>query len=141
VNFRSEISAVDRGVTRVALAGDLDIAAARALQQSLEGLIRRGHTRLVVDLTDVAFIDSTGLGILLRTNQELRRKRGGRLAVVCPDPAMRELFELVGHNMLFPVDDTLEKALLHVSPSRRFAPRRRTEPARGGSGSPPQAPR
>lgn len=98
-----------------------------------------GHTRLLVDLTDVTFIDSTGLGVLLHIVRELRRKRG-RLAVVCPDPAMRGLFELVGHNMLFPVEETPEQALRHLTPSGRFPARRRGNPAHGpGSGPPPPA--
>ena len=85
--------------------------------------MREGHTRLLIDLSDVSFIDSSGLGVLLTINKQLGGRRG-RLAVVCPDPAMRGLFELVGHNLLFAVEETLEPALRYLSPSRRFFPRR-----------------
>jgi anti-sigma B factor antagonist len=121
-------------VTQVRLAGEVDISGARALQQSLEGLVQEGHTRLLIDLTDVTFIDSTGIGVLLHTVRVLRRKRG-RLAVLCPDPTMRGLFELVGHNMIFPVEDTLEHGLRVLTPSRRFSRRTRT-PARGPDSGP-----
>ena len=110
-------SDLDRGVTRVHLVGEVDIATAERLQRALDDLIRDGHTRLLVDLTDVSFIDSTGLGVLLHTVKQLRRRRG-RLVVLCPDPTMRGLFELVGHNLLFPVDETLERALTHLRPRR-----------------------
>jgi len=110
-------SDLDRGVTRVHLVGEVDIATAERLQGALDDLIRDGHTRLLVDLTEVSFIDSTGLGVLLHTVKQLRRRRG-RLVVLCPDPTMRALFELVGHNLLFPVDETLEKALTHLRPHR-----------------------
>ena len=105
----------------------MDISGARALQQSLDGLVRDGHTRLLIDLTDVTFIDSTGLGVLLHTVRRLRQRRGA-LAVCCPDPMMRGLFELVGHNMLFPVEETFDQALRRVTPQRRFASRQSERP-------------
>jgi anti-sigma B factor antagonist len=101
----------------------VDIARAHELQESFDALVRDGHNRLLVDLSDVSFMDSTGLGVLLRTSKELKRRRG-RLAVCCPDESMRELFELVGHNLLFPVENTREQALRLVAPQRRFFPRR-----------------
>ena len=105
----------------------MDISGARALQQSLDGLVGEGHTRLLIDLTDVSFIDSTGLGVLLHVVRTLRHRRGA-LAVCCPDPAMRGLFELVGHNMLFPVEETFDGALRRVAPRRRVASRQRERP-------------
>jgi anti-sigma B factor antagonist len=133
-----EISTLDRGVTRVRLTGELDIATAPQLRQSLDDLVREGHTRLLIDLSDATFIDSTGLGVLLHTVKQLRR-RHGRLAVLCPDPAMRGLFELVGHNLLFPVDETLDRALAHLRPPRRFDTSAGGRRAQAGSSSPPPA--
>ena len=106
---------LDRGVTRVRLSGAVDIAVAGELRRSLVKLVRDGHTRLLIDLSGVSFIDSTGLGVLLHTVKQLRPKRG-RLAVACPDPTMRRLFELIGHNLLFPVEETLDQAIAHLTP-------------------------
>jgi anti-sigma B factor antagonist len=105
-------------VTQVSLSGELDLGVAVVLRQALDDLIRDDQVRLLIDLSDVSFLDSTALGVLLNTAKKLRRRRG-RLAVLCPNPAMRELFELVGHNMLFPVDETLDRALAHLRPERR----------------------
>lgn len=109
---------LDRGVTRVRLSGAVDIAVAGELRRSLVKLVRDGHTRLLIDLSDVSFIDSTGLGVLLHTVKQLRPKHG-RLAVACPDPTMRRLFELIGHNLLFPVEETLDQAIRQLAPRRR----------------------
>jgi anti-sigma B factor antagonist len=122
-----QISTLEGGVTRVRLTGEIDLPVEQDLRQALEELIRRGHTRLLVDLSDVSFIDSSGLGVLLHV-QGLLRHRGG-LAVVCPDPAMRGMFELVGLNLLFPVDETLDQATHHLTPRRRFG-RRQGRPSR-----------
>jgi anti-sigma B factor antagonist len=86
---------------------------------SLEELVREGHTKLLIDLSAVTFIDSTGLGVFLFTFKRVRRGRG-RLAVFCPHPVMRELFELVGHNLLFPVEESFDQALAHLRPRGRF---------------------
>jgi anti-sigma B factor antagonist len=114
-----ETSKLDQGVTQVRLTGEVDAGIARQLQVALEELVREGHNRLLVDLSDVSFIDSTGLGVFLFMVKRLRRRRG-RLAVYCPNPVMRELFELVGHNLIFPVDETLDAAHAHLRPRRRF---------------------
>jgi anti-sigma B factor antagonist len=114
-----QVSTIDSGVTRVSLVGEVDASVARQLQVSLEQLVGEGHTRLLVDLSAVTFIDSTGLGVFLFTVKRLRRRRG-RLAVFCPHPVMRELFELVGHNLIFPVEATFDAALAHLRPRRRL---------------------
>lgn len=110
---------MDQGVTRVRLAGDVDASVARQLQVSLEELVGEGHSRLLIDLSAVTFIDSTGLGVFLFTVKHLRRRRG-RLAVFCPNAVMRELFELIGHNLLFAVEESFDQALAHLRPRRRF---------------------
>jgi anti-sigma B factor antagonist len=117
-----EISPLDGGVTYVRLTGDVDVAVESRVQSLLDGLVRKGHKCLLVDLTDVSFIDSAGLGVLLDTAKQLRP---GRFAVVCPDDAMRGMFELVGLNLLFLVDETVDQAVRHLRPGRRLAPRSR----------------
>jgi len=116
---------LDRGVTHVCLSGEIDLGVAVVLRQSLDDLIHDGQTRLLIDLTDVSFLDSTALGVLLHTAKKLRRRRGG-IAVVCPDPRMHQLFELVGHTLLFPVDESVDQALSHLQPERRRLGRSRT---------------
>jgi anti-sigma B factor antagonist len=130
------IVTLDRGMTQVCLVGEVDASNADELRQSLADLVRQGNTRLLIDLTDVDFIDSTGLGVLLHTVKELRAQRGS-LTVACPNPTIRELFELVGHNLLFPVDETVDQALAHLRPRRRFARRRQT--GAGAENAPPAA--
>src|SRR3954452_18580083 len=122
--FEIETQNLDRGVTQVALSGEVGIAVAPELRAQLDALIGEDHPRLLVDLSEATFIDSAALQVLLDTARELRRPRG-RFAVLCPDPDMRALFQLVGHNLIFPVDDTLDKALGHLVARPRFATRRR----------------
>lgn len=118
-----DISPLEGEVTWVKLLGDIDLTVEDPLRESLDQLIREGHRRLLVDLAGVSFIDSAGLAIMLHIAGQLRDSGG--LAVACPDPSMRGVFELVGLNLLFPVDETVDQALRHLKPHRRFAPRSR----------------
>jgi anti-sigma B factor antagonist len=79
-----EISALAGGVTRVSLAGEVDLTVTPRVELALHDVMGKGNTRLVVDLTDATFIDSTLLGLLIETFRRLQRRRG-RLVVLCPN--------------------------------------------------------
>jgi anti-anti-sigma factor len=80
----------------VLLAGELDMAAAFKLEPELDRLLAAEDVRaLVLDLADVGFVDSAGLGALLsirdRTNQ-----LGIEMAIARPSDAVRRILELTG---------------------------------------------
>ncbi len=85
---------VDRsgGDTVVRVHGDLDGDTARALNLCLCGLASGGLLDLVVDLDEVSFCDSTGLGVLLGVHRRLAGG-GGRLEVRQPAPDVRHVLE------------------------------------------------
>jgi anti-sigma B factor antagonist len=66
---------------------------------------------LVVDLRDVGFIDSTGLGVLVGALRDVRR-HGGRLQLVVRDPRLVRLLRISSLDQLFDVHDDLATALL-----------------------------
>ena len=57
--------------------------------------LEQGRCWVVVDLSDAAFLDSSGLGALTNSKRRIERK-GGRLVVVNTDDQMRRVFELTG---------------------------------------------
>jgi anti-sigma B factor antagonist len=74
------------------LSGELDsVSSAKA--SSMINQLREDIRRLVVDLTQLDFIDSTGLSVLLNLHRRLVR-RGGRLSVACPPGPVRRVFEV-----------------------------------------------
>ncbi|HET8673019.1 MAG TPA: STAS domain-containing protein [Thermoleophilaceae bacterium] len=117
--FQIVIEQRTSGVTRVRICGEADIRTAPEIQERLGELAREPRERLLIDLSEATFLDSTALAVLLETDRRLRARRG-RLAVLCPDPAMRELFVLVGHNLIFPVEETEHRALRHLTGRRRL---------------------
>jgi len=55
----------ERGVTRLLVAGEIDMQVAPRLTEAIGGLLRDGHDRVVVDLSGVTFLDSSGLASLV----------------------------------------------------------------------------
>ena len=79
----------------VSVTGDLDLWNAPALEQRLRRCLDQGSQWVVVDLSDAAFLDSSGLGALTNSKRRIERK-GGRLVVINTDDQMRRVFELTG---------------------------------------------
>jgi anti-anti-sigma factor len=80
--------------TVVTFDGDMDIACAAELRDSLLGLVNRGVSSLVVDLRGVTFIDSTGVGSLLRVFHR-QTLLGGVVHFVADQPAVLRVFDLM----------------------------------------------
>jgi anti-sigma B factor antagonist len=97
-------------VAVIALTGEVDLHTCPELKDELLGVIGDGATHVVVDLTETTFIDSTGLGVLIRGVERLTTE-GGHLAVVCVDPNMVKVFEVTGLDRVFTIYATRDEAL------------------------------
>jgi len=93
--FRAKVSGATEGRPSVELAGPLDLNAAAAFKEALIEALREGARRVVVDLSDVTFIDSTALGVLAAGITRLNQI-DGTLEVVCPNQEIRRIFEVSG---------------------------------------------
>jgi anti-sigma B factor antagonist len=93
---------------RVTVTGELDIATAPQLRAVLAELPAPGGL-VVIDLCPVTFMDSTGLGVILRLHAALTAE-GSRLAVVCPDGPARLLLQVSGLEDELPLFGTLDEA-------------------------------
>jgi anti-anti-sigma factor len=115
-DFRVEEECPRPGLVIVAVHGDLDLHSAGELGDRLVGVVDRGAASLVVDLSGVPFVDSQGLGALLRGT---RRFGSGKehFRLVVPAPEVRRLFELTALDQVFPLDRTRDEALAHAAVS------------------------
>ena len=87
----------------VVLSGDVFATEAKALQQSLSSYITSGHTRIDLDLSGVAFIDGTGLGVLVSIHKQVRIV-GGYLQIVGLQGEVKELFRLTELDKLLEIE-------------------------------------
>lgn len=93
----------------VAAAGDIDIATVAELRERLFELADSGQS-IVVDLSQVSFVDSTGLGALVGAAKRAAA-HGVTLHVVGARPQIRQLFRITGLEGQVPLARTLDEAL------------------------------
>ncbi len=100
-------------IATVELTGRLDAFQAAPLREILDGHLEVGKTRIIVDLSDVEFVDSAGLAALVKSMKEAR-ERGGDLRLVSPtnENALR-VFELSRFDKIFTMADSLADALVN----------------------------
>jgi anti-sigma B factor antagonist len=104
----------DRAVVLVAH-GDADLHVAPELRERLTRTIDEGATALVVDLSEVTFVDSMALGVLLGATKRMRAA-GGHLRLVVARPEVRRIFEITLLDRVLAIDATREEALANVEP-------------------------
>ena len=96
--------------TVVHVAGEIDVASADRLREQVAHLLAQGRNDLLVDLTGVSFMDSTGLGLLVGTLKRVRLA-GGRLDLVVDSERLLKVFRITGLTQVFTIHETLDGAL------------------------------
>lgn len=99
----------DGSVCTVALSGEVDVYTAPALKEKLVSLIEGGCVNLVIDLRNVAFIDSSGLGVLVSALRRAR-ERDGSVRIVCTRDSILKIFRITGLDKVFPIFSDVAEA-------------------------------
>lgn len=105
VTVRSE-----RGAVIAAVTGEIDISTVAPLRERLFELANSGGM-LIIDLNEVTFIDSAGLGALVGTARRAA-EHGGSLHAVCAQPQPRKLLWTTGVDRRIPLTLTVDEALM-----------------------------
>ena len=108
-NFGITHREVDDRTCVVAVSGDLDLATAPQLKIALVELLGKGYGRYVLDLSQLTYMDSMGLGVLIGFHKRL--PRDARLELAGLPPKQRKLLELTGLDTRFDSFTTVEDAL------------------------------
>ncbi|SIR74296.1 anti-anti-sigma factor [Microbacterium sp. RURRCA19A] len=107
--LRIDVVYVDETYALLALSGRLDAVEAPRARQVFDSAPVAGASRLTIDLTDVAFVDSAGLAVLARARRD-RGLTGGSVTLIRPrsDDAMR-VFRLTQFDQIFVMRDSAEE--------------------------------
>ncbi len=98
------------GIPVLGVSGEIDVYTAPSLRERLLDLAQQGTTRVVVDLSAVSFVDSTGLGVLVSGLKRFR-EAGGDLVLVVVQPQILKVLEITGLTTVFSVHATVDDAL------------------------------
>ncbi|WP_299056826.1 STAS domain-containing protein [uncultured Nocardioides sp.] len=95
------------GRTVVVVGGEVDVYTAPELRDCLTDLVGSGHRHLVVDMTGVGFLDSTGLGVLVGGLKKVRAEDGS-LELVCNSQRLLRIFSITGLASVFTIHDSTD---------------------------------
>jgi anti-sigma B factor antagonist len=110
LQFRMTAAHVTDATYVLALAGEIDLAQASKLDDELRSLIEEGTTRVIVDLLEVPFLESSALGVLLKYSRQLRMN-GGEMTLVTDDVRVMRVIEITGLATHFQFERTLSDAV------------------------------
>jgi anti-sigma B factor antagonist len=89
---------------RIALRGELDVDTAPELWAAIDEAIAGGVVSILLDLSELSFADSTGLGVFVRAGKELR-DAGGGLTLRHPGERIKRLLEITSLQEVFTFAD------------------------------------
>ncbi len=94
----------------VKLQGEAGLAQLDDLSHHMMTVTARRPSRVVIDMSELAFIASAGMGALVSLERGLAR-RGGQVFLAAPQPAVREAFERARLQDIFRITETVEAAM------------------------------
>ena len=97
------------GIGIVTPKGRLNMVSARRLKDILSGLVDEGTTRIVVDMAETTFLDSSGLGALI-AGLKSARQAGGDLRIARPTPSVTTVFTLTNLDKVLRARATVDEA-------------------------------
>ncbi len=86
----------------IELEGEVDVYTAGKLRDAIREKVEEGEYRLAVDLSKVAFLDSTGLGVLVGGLKRLN-PHDGKLAIICDNERILRIFRITGLEKIFTI--------------------------------------
>ncbi|MCZ0982197.1 STAS domain-containing protein [Streptomyces diastatochromogenes] len=116
-NLDVDVEIRDGRTAVLTVAGELDMETAGRLQELLTEQFGQGRRRLVLDLSALDFMDSSGLNVLIRAVNRARESDGD-LYLAAPTPAVRRILEITGVMTTIPPHDAVADALAAAGGTR-----------------------
>jgi anti-sigma B factor antagonist len=91
--------------------GEVDYEVSPQLRARILRAIKAGRRRLVLDLSDVTFIDSTAIGVIAGAVERLDEAGGGSLAVVCTHERVLQILEITGLDSVITLHGSRQDAI------------------------------
>lgn len=98
------------GAQRVELSGAIDGASITDLQDFVDQIYKDGARWFIVDMSGIKYVNSTGLGSLVKY-ADLFKNRGGGMVLYSVPPKVKVIIKMLGLDSFFPISNSLEEAL------------------------------
>jgi anti-sigma B factor antagonist len=89
--------------------GELDLSTGPALRSRIDELVANGIRRLIVNLQEVGFLDSSGLSVLVAARKRMQ-EAGGELALICANESVLKVFAVTNLDRVFAIYGSVAEA-------------------------------
>jgi len=113
MNLKIDTHSVGEKGVIINLQGEVDVYTAPQLKQEIIDQLGKGANQIIVNLTGVQYLDSTGLGVLIGGLKRTREK-DGELTLICPNQRIYRIFEITGLSTIFQIFQSEDEALQHI---------------------------
>ena len=97
------------GITVLDLAGRIDAATSPVIEKELSRIIDSGEKNLILNMTELVYISSSGLRVVLAALKRVK-PTGGQIVLSGMQPGPGEVFKMTGFDRLFPICGSVDEA-------------------------------
>jgi anti-anti-sigma factor len=102
------------GCAVVVATGEIDLCTSPGLREALSSAAESAD-RIIIDLTGVTMLDSTGIGVLMRALRRNHHRQDGTLCLVGPAGSVRKVLDITHVSRLFPIYRSVEEAVAELA--------------------------
>jgi len=110
LDIKVSTSTVENVAEIVSINGEIDVYTSPQVKQVINALIEKGIYNLIINLEQVRYIDSTGLGVLIGALKKVR-EQNGHIFLVCVDQQIKKVFTITGLIKIFKIFENNDKAI------------------------------
>ena len=109
-----EDNKLDNNIVILKLSGEMDISSAPQFKDKATSLIQEGYQKIVLDLSELGFTDSVGIGSIVASLTRAKEK-GGQICAVSPTKTVKKLMDIVGLFNIMDTHDNIDEAVKSLS--------------------------
>lgn len=105
---------VENGIINIAINGRLDAASAPIAEESIKKIIQGDENRVLFDFSNLEYLSSGGLRVILGAAKEIKRKEG-KVVLAALKPYVYEIFEVSGFTAMIPIKDSVAAGIKELA--------------------------
>jgi len=110
MNVKTYTKQINNEVIGINIEGEIDVYTSPKVKEALNDLIQKENYNIVVNLEEVTYIDSTGLGVLIGGLKKVK-EHNGYIKLICTNPQIKKIFDITGLVKIFGIYDNENDAL------------------------------
>ena len=110
MDIKVDTRQVEDNISIIEVQGEIDVYTSSWVKEAVADFIQKGNYNIIINLEEVRYIDSTGLGVLIGALKRVREK-DGTISLICTNPQIKKIFNITGLVKIFQIYKSEEEAI------------------------------